>query len=59
MPSIPALRRQKQVDLCESEASLVYRGSSKTARDTQRNHASKNRAGAIPKAVACLWDMFY
>ena len=24
-PSIPALRKQKQVDLCEFEASLVYK----------------------------------
>ena len=33
----PGLRRQWQVDLCESEASLVYRASSRTARATQRN----------------------
>jgi hypothetical protein len=25
MPLIPVLRRQRQVDLCELEASLVYR----------------------------------
>ena len=25
MPLIPELRRQRQVDLCESEASLVYK----------------------------------
>jgi hypothetical protein len=30
-PLIPALRMQRQVDLCEFEASLVYRASSKTA----------------------------
>ena len=30
MPLTPTLRRQKQVDLCEFEASLVYRVSSKT-----------------------------
>jgi hypothetical protein len=30
-------RRQKQVDLCEFEASLVYRMSSRTARATERN----------------------
>ena len=30
MPLIPALRRQRQVDLCEFEASLVYRASSRT-----------------------------
>ena len=27
MPLIPALRRQRQADLCEFEASLVYRDS--------------------------------
>ena len=39
MPLIPALRRQKQrqMDLCEFEASLVYRVSSRKARATQRN----------------------
>ena len=30
-PLIPALRRQKQVDLCELEASLVYPVSSRLA----------------------------
>ena len=38
MPLIPAHGRQRQVDLCEFEASLVYRASSRTARAvTQRN----------------------
>jgi hypothetical protein len=32
MPFILALWRQRQVDLCELEASLVYRMSSRTAR---------------------------
>ena len=32
---------EKQVDLCEFEASLVYRESSRTARATQRNPVSK------------------
>jgi hypothetical protein len=31
MPLIPAPRRQRQVDPCEFEASLVYRVSSRTA----------------------------
>jgi hypothetical protein len=31
-PSIPALRRQRQVDFCEFKVSLVYKVSSKTAR---------------------------
>ena len=32
MPLIPALRKQRQVDLCRFEASLVYRVSSRKAR---------------------------
>jgi hypothetical protein len=40
-PLIPALRRQRQVDLSEFKANLVYRASSKTAKATQRNPASK------------------
>jgi hypothetical protein len=38
MPLIPVLGRQRQADLYEFEASLVYRVSSRTARGTQRNH---------------------
>ena len=42
MPLIPALGRQRQEDLCEFEASLAYRGSSRTARAvTQRNSVLK------------------
>ena len=42
-PLIPApLRRQREADLCEFEVSLVYRGSSRTAKATQRNLDSKN-----------------
>ena len=36
----PTLRRQRQAELCEFEASLVYRASSRTARTTQRNPVS-------------------
>jgi hypothetical protein len=39
-PLIPALRRQRQVDLCKFKASMVYRASSRTARDTQKNPVS-------------------
>jgi hypothetical protein len=39
-PLIPALRRQRQVDLCEFEASLVYKVSTRTAMATQRNPIS-------------------
>ena len=40
MPLIPALRRQRQTDLCES--SLVYKASFRTARAKKRNPVSKN-----------------
>ena len=43
MPLIPALR-QRQVDLCEFEASLVYRVSSRTTKAIQRNPVLKNKA---------------
>jgi hypothetical protein len=43
MPLIPALRRQRQVNLCEFKVSLVYRVSSRTARATQRDSALKNK----------------
>ena len=42
MPLIPALRRQRQVDLCEFEGSMVYRVSFRTAKATQKYHL-KNR----------------
>ena len=42
-PLIPALGKQRQVDLCEFEASLVYRASSRTARAIQRNPVSKKQ----------------
>jgi hypothetical protein len=37
----PALNRQRQADLCDFEASLVYRASSRTAKATERNPVSK------------------
>jgi hypothetical protein len=37
MPLILELGRQKQKGLCEFEASLVYRASSRTARARERN----------------------
>ena len=40
-PLIPALRRQRHEDHCESEASLVYKASFRTARIIQRNPVSK------------------
>ena len=43
IPLVLALRRQRQADLCEFKASLVYRESSRTARATQRNPVSQNK----------------
>jgi hypothetical protein len=34
---------ERQADLCEFKANLVYRLSSRTARDTQRNSVLKNK----------------
>ena len=46
---IPALGRQRQVDLCEFEASLVYRVSLKTTRAvTQKNPISKTNKQSVP-----------
>jgi hypothetical protein len=42
MPSIPAPRRQKQVDVSEFKASMIYRAYSRIARVTQRNCLEKN-----------------
>jgi hypothetical protein len=42
-PLLQGLGRQRQADLCEFEASLVYRVICKTARATQRNNISKQK----------------
>ena len=42
-PLILVLLRQRQVALCEFEASLVYKASSRKARATQRNPVSKTQ----------------
>jgi len=49
---IPALRRQRQGETqCESEASLLYRVSSRTATATQRNGVSETKTtNRIPKS---------
>ena len=43
MPSNPALKRQKQADLCEFEANLVFKVSPRQAPKLQRNPVSKNK----------------
>jgi hypothetical protein len=47
----PALRMQRQVNLCELEASLVYRVSSRTARATQRNPVSNKTKQTNKKMI--------
>jgi hypothetical protein len=48
MPLIQTLVRQRQVELCEFEASLVYRVSSRTTKVvTQRNHVSEKKRKKI------------
>ena len=51
---IPALERQRQVDLCEFMASLVYRASFRTARATQRNPVSE-----INKEIKCTHNTLH
>jgi hypothetical protein len=41
MPLIPALQRQRQVNIYEFEICLIYRASSRTARAKQRTPVSK------------------
>ena len=43
MPLIPALGRQRQVGICEFEASLVYRVSSRASKATQGNNVIENK----------------
>ena len=42
-PLIPAPRKQRQADIYEFKASLVYTASSRTARATRRNPMSNNK----------------
>lgn len=61
-----AFRRQKQTDLCECKANLIYKASCRTARAvTQQNHLSKNNnnkskprgwrdGGSVAKNSCCL-----
>lgn len=43
MPLILVLKRQRQVDLCNSETSLVYRGSSQDSQGYMRDPVSKQK----------------
>lgn len=51
MPLIPAIERQRQVDVCEFKASLLYRASSWIVRATQRYpvwRKNKTKTAKIP-----------
>ena len=62
-PLVPVLGRQRQAELCEFEASLVYRVSSRIARATQRTPVSKanihygilKNKGKLKKAT--VWEI--
>ena len=64
-PLVPALRRQRQVDLWEFEASLVYKANSKTARTVSQrkpclketnktNKPTKNLKCRVIQRISCL-----
>ena len=59
-PLIPALGRQRQVDLCEFEASLVSRASARIgSKATQRNPVSKkqtNKQTNKQRAERIIWE---
>ena len=50
----PSTWRQRQVDICELEASLVYRVSSRIVKATQRNPVSKNKNKNKNKNPCCV-----
>jgi hypothetical protein len=53
---IPALGRQRQIDLCEFKNSLVYRVSSKTARARKRFCLKKPKPKPQQKNWTCrVW----
>ena len=53
MSLIPAQGRQRQVDLCEFEASLVYRVSSRTTRAIQKPCLEKTTIKKLLKIELC------
>jgi hypothetical protein len=57
-PLILALGKQRQEDLCEFQASLVYRVSSRIARSTQRNPVSRNKQ-TNKQANSVIWSIVY
>ena len=58
MPVIPALGRQRQADLCEFKASLIYSVSSRTARATKRPCLKKKKRGGGPRGILIANQIF-
>jgi hypothetical protein len=53
----PSTRRQGRIDLCEFEASLIYRVSSRTARATPRGYLKNFTLFlVIRRGDESLWD---
>ena len=48
---IPALRRQKQVDLCKIEASLIYKNCSRTGSNATEKPCLEKPKEKAPKAA--------
>jgi hypothetical protein len=59
VPFILALRRQRAKNLCEFEASLVYKVSSRTARATQRNPVLKHTHTHTHTHMLLKWILLY
>ena len=47
-PFSPSIWKAEAVDICEFKASLVYKVSSRTAKDTQRNPVLKKKKERNP-----------
>ena len=60
MPFIPALERQRQAELCEIEASLVYKASSRITRAVaQRNPVFKQTKIYLPYVFVYVCAQVY
>jgi hypothetical protein len=59
MPLIPALGKQREADLCEFEASLVYRVSARTARTTQKamSQEKRRKKGKTRQEKKSVWSL--
>ena len=56
MPSIPALGRQRQTDICEFEASMVFRASSRTGSKATKKPVSKKKKSSVLGMGSLLWS---